>query len=112
MGNHAILDHRGGQKAKVKVMWSDLHTTWEDLNATFLHQPVLVAKYAVKQKLLNLPGWHVVKSYLEIDSNTHQRSKLYKTSSRHIKVYKFGIQVPQNPREALAIDCRGCSTDN
>ena len=59
---HAILDHRGGRKAKVKVMWSNLHATWEDLNATFLHQPVLVAKCAVKQKLLNLPGWHVVKS--------------------------------------------------
>ena len=32
---HAILDHSGGRKAKVNVMWSDLHATWEDLNATF-----------------------------------------------------------------------------
>ena len=101
---HAILNHRGGWKAKVKIMWSDLHTTWEDLNASLLHQPALVAQYAVKQKLLHLPGWLVIKSYLEIDSNMHQRSKLYETSSRHIKIYKFGIQVPQNPREALAID--------
>ena len=43
-----IIEHKGGRKAKVKVMWSDMTTTWEDLNLLFLHQPILVIKYAVK----------------------------------------------------------------
>ena len=92
-----IMEHKGGRKVKVKVMWSDMTTTWEDLNSLFLHQPILVTKYAVKQHTLLKPGWHVVRKYLEIDSTARERTRIYKLTSKRAKVYKFGIQVPQDP---------------
>ena len=99
-----IMEHKAGRKVKVKVMWSDMTTTWEDLNSLFLHQPILVTKYAVKHHTLLKPGWHVVKKYLEIDSTTRDRTRVYKLTSKRAKVYKFGMQVPQDPLEALEID--------
>ena len=100
---HQILGHKGGRKVKAKVLWSDLTTTWEDLNALFLHEPALVTKYAVKNRSLSKNGWYVVKKYLEIDSN-HEFRCVHKLATRGAPVYKFGIQVPQSPVEGLDLD--------
>ena len=99
-----IMEHKGGRKVKLKVMWSDMTTTWEALNSLFLHKPILVTKYAIKHQTLLKPGWHVVKKYLEINSTTRDHTRVYKLTSKRAKVYKFGIQVPQDSLEVLEID--------
>ena len=40
----AITGHKGGRKVKVKVLWSDMTTTWEDMHAVFLHSPKLIVE--------------------------------------------------------------------
>ena len=55
-----ILAHKGGRKQKVKVLWSDLSSTWEDMHALFLHSPTIVCDYALTHHLLGKAGWHVV----------------------------------------------------
>ena len=61
-----ILEHKGGRKQKVKVMWFNLTTTWEDMHALFLHSPQLVCKYGIQKGATNKPGWSIVKSYLSL----------------------------------------------
>ena len=52
----AIIGHKGGKKVKIKVLWSDLTTSWEDMHAVFLHCPKLVVEYGLKAKRLYKPG--------------------------------------------------------
>ena len=105
---HAIIKHKNENPVQIKILWSDLTTTWEDMNAVFLHHPKLVTTYGIKQNILHNPGWSTVKQYLRLGS-TIPKSVL-KTTTDFAPVFKFGVQVPRNHNEALQLDHKNGNT--
>ena len=105
-----ILAHKGGRKQKVKVLWSDLSSTWEDMHALFLHSPTIVCDYALTHHLLGKAGWHVVRSYLSIGSNYESRRVNKSSKKKNRPLFKFGVQVPRNAQEALDLDTKNGNT--
>ena len=105
-----ILGHKGGRKQKVKVMWSDLTSTWEDMHALFLHSPQLVCEYAVQRGITNKPGWNIVKSYLRLGINNENRCVNKSAKKKNRPLFKFGVQVPRNAKEALELDSKNGNT--
>ena len=62
------------------------------------------SNYAVKNDLLSLPGWKRlgrIRNQKKLERMTNQ-SKL--RSVRRAPIYKFGVQVPRNSREARVLD--------
>ena len=105
----AIIGHKGGRKVKLKVLWSDLTTTWEDMHAVFLHCPKLVVEYGLENNRLQNPGWHVVRSYTELGPTT--TTQVFKsTTEKSGPVFKFGVQVPRDSKEAIKLDKRNGNT--
>ena len=52
-----ILHHKGGRKQKVKVLWSDLTTTWGDIHTLFYTvQNWYVSMQYRKEPPINLDG--------------------------------------------------------
>ena len=105
-----VMEHKGGRKQKVKVMWSDLTSTWEDMHALFLHSPRLVCEYAVQKGITNKPGWNIVKSYLSLGTENDNRCVNKSAKKKNRPLFKFGVQVPRNAKEALELDAKNGNT--
>ncbi len=67
--------------------------------------PLTCALYAKSHGLLDTPGW---KSLKRIATREVKFTRMVKQAKlrqiRHGPIYKFGILVPQNKKQALAID--------
>ena len=100
-----------GSKYNLLVLWEDGTETYEPLVTMIKDDPVTVADYAKKNGLLDTPGWKSLKRIA-------RRSKLFKRmvnqaklrSKRTAPIYKYGIQVPRNQKEAYDIDARNQDT--
>ncbi|HEY9706698.1 MAG TPA: reverse transcriptase domain-containing protein, partial [Oculatellaceae cyanobacterium] len=68
-----------------------------------VHDPFLVIKFALKNKLSKQKGWEWIKHYLESDKTLTHMVYAYK-ASRFLKNIKFGVEVLQSTRYALEID--------
>ena len=61
-----------------------------------LHDPLLVLRYSLRNKLARKPGWEWVENYVNSDQElAHIIKSLYKVSKAIS--YKFGVQVYQIP---------------
>ena len=100
--------HRLKVRLEVEVDWSDGPKTWEPLSAMALQDPVTCAKYAKDNDLLEIPGWKRFKSYVKREKKfirMLRQAALCKVRQRKEgTVYKFGVRVPRNYREAIALD--------
>ena len=85
-------------------------TTWEDLNAMFLHDPKLVTKYAIKTKVLHKPGWYAAETYLESTSDINTMKRSFKVARKQSPVFKFGVEVPQTVQHAFHLDQKNNNT--
>ena len=67
--------------------------------------PITAPTFAVNNDLLSLPGWkrltRIVRNQKKLERMTNQ-SKL--RSVRRAPIYKLGVQVPRNSREARLLD--------
>ena len=111
----AILDHSGplkssddnykGSQWNVKVNWENGETTWEPLRLISKDDPTSCAIYAAKNNLLHLTGW---KQFARLARREKQLLRMVRQSVlhsfRHSPVYKYGVQVPRNHHEAMALD--------
>jgi hypothetical protein len=68
-----------------------------------LHDPFLVMRYAIRNKLLKKPGWEWTKHYLDSDKTLNHMIFAYKASC-FLKNIKFGVEVPQSTRHAFEMD--------
>ena len=111
----AINEHQGplnssdrrykGSSYNVLVHWEDGSETFEPLTVMAKADPLTCALYAKAHDLLNTPGWKSLKRIATREvkfTRMVQQAKL--SSARHGPTYKFGILVPKNRKDALAID--------
>lgn len=106
-----ILAHRKAPKAQrgyeVEILWQDGTKSWNDMGLTFIDDPVSISLYALKNDLLNTPGWKSCKRYTR---NAKQLSRMVNQaklrSLRNRPIYKYGFQVPRNHNEAARIDAK------
>ena len=85
-----------------KIHWHGGTKAWMKMDAMRLHDPYMVIRYGVRNKLTNKPGWEWVKSYMDTDELMNKMVSTYKVSAE--KTYKFGIYVPKNTKEARRVD--------
>ena len=101
-------------RIEVEVDWSDGPKTWEPLSAMALQDPVTCAKYANDNYLLKMPGWKRFKSYVKREKKfirMLRQAALCKVRQRKEgAVYKFGVRVPRNYREAIDLDALNGNT--
>ena len=98
---------RTTQGWKLLVQWRDGTTTWIALKDLKESNPVQVAEYATLNQIADEPAFSWWVPYVLKKRNRI----LAKVKSRTLKkTHKFGIQVPTNVNEALAID-RATGTD-
>jgi hypothetical protein len=111
----AINDHQGplttsdrrykGSSYNVLVHWEDGSETYEPLTVMAKADPLTCALYAKSHGLLDTPGW---KSLKRIATREVKFTRMVKQAKlrqiRHGPIYKFGILVPKNRKDALALD--------
>jgi hypothetical protein len=104
----AINDHQGPLKGSfynVLVHWEDGLETFEPLTVMAKADPLTCALHAKTHALLDTPGW---KSLKRIATREVKFTRMVKqaqlSQARHGPTYKFGILVPKNRKDALAID--------
>jgi hypothetical protein len=123
----SILSHQGplkknhpdykGSMYNVLVQWEDGSNTYEPLQLMIEDDPISLALYARKNNLLTTPGWkrlnHIAqdtaKARNKIRSMLHQYH-VCKGKRTNGPVYKFGIQVPRNVKEAHVLDSKNGNT--
>ena len=104
-----VLDHRKVEgKWLVLVKWEDNTQTWEPLGVIGKDDPVTVAKYARENDLLLTPGWKQFRRYAKTEKKINRLMKqLHMSASRHqygVKVYKFGVEIPRDFKDAERLD--------
>ena len=76
---------------------------WMTLDDLRLHDPFLLTRYALKNRLTDKHGWEWSKYYLQSDQTLDNMVHAYKAST-FMKNIKFGVEVPRSTRHALKID--------
>jgi Reverse transcriptase (RNA-dependent DNA polymerase) len=116
-----IKDHQGplnsrhpdykGSSYNVLIQWEDGSETFEPLDLIFKDDPVSLADYAESNNLLGIDGWkrlrRLAKNRKKLNRMLNQ-SKL--KAKRHGPIYKFGVQVPRNIKEAYELDKKNGNT--
>jgi hypothetical protein len=89
-------------------MVDDGSETWEPLNLMLVQDPVACASNAKRNNLpvVELPGWTSLrKKYVRqvkvLDRQVKQASM---KAQRQAPIYKFGVRVPQDHREAVQLE--------
>jgi hypothetical protein len=103
-----------GSIYNVLVQWEDGSQSYKPLQLMITDEPMTLATYAKEHDLLTTPGWKRLKPIAaDLDRNklrlrimVHQYNV---SKGKHSKgpIYKFGIQVPRNVKEAYALDKNG-----
>jgi hypothetical protein len=106
-------DHKKykGSSWNVLVLWEDNTESYEPLSIIGKDDPITVSTYAEEHNLLSTDGWkqfnRIAKKRKVHEIMIH---KLQAKPNRHSPVYKFGVQVPHNAREASQIDAKAGNT--
>jgi hypothetical protein len=112
-----ILDHQGpltqnhhdykGSAYNVLVKWEDGTETYEPLDMMIKDDPITLAKYAYENDLLSTPSWKRLRSYMSPSIKRMVNKTKFKSTT---PIYKFGIQIPRNVKEAYALDAKNGNT--
>jgi hypothetical protein len=94
-----------GSKYNVRVHWENGEISYEPLSIIGSSDPVSVAIYGRDNGLLDVDGWKRYKKLALRQKRLVRMARQAKLQSfRNREVFKFGIQVPQNHKQAMAID--------
>jgi hypothetical protein len=100
-----------GSSYNVLVQWTSGDETYESLNLMIKDDPITLAVYAKDNNLLDTPGWTQLKHFVRCDKKFQHMLNQTKLQSKHRGVwYKFGVQVPQDWREAVVVDTANGNT--
>ena len=81
----------GTQKIYLKVQYRDGDKAILPMDTVQLHDPKVVARYAISHNLASRPGWEWVSHYLDINPVRQAFLSIFKTSIEDGKKYKFGV---------------------
>ena len=106
-----------GSLYNVLVQWEDGSQTYEPLQLMIQDDPITLAIYARKNNLLKTPGWkrlsHIAQDIAKERSELKRVVKNYnimKGKRGKGPIYKFGIQIPRNVKEAYELDAKNGNT--
>ena len=68
-----------------------------------LEDPYIIINHAYRNNLTEEPGFEWIPEYLATDSEIEEYLRAFRTIKQE-KKYKFGVEVPRNPRHALELD--------
>ena len=88
----------------VKVKYADNVNGYMPLDALRTHDPFIGLVYAEKNNLKDQEHWKWVQYYIEDNPFTTTLLNVFKLTTQNEKQYKFGVEVPRNPRHAIALD--------
>ena len=117
----SITDHEGpiptsspkykGSSWNVLVNWENGESTWEPLAIIAKSDPVTVAIYGKENNLLQLPGWRKFNRLANRQKKLLRMANQAKLKSyRTAPIFKFGVQVPRNHKEAMQLDEKNGNT--
>ena len=105
-----IDDHRKmGRSWEVLVSWNDGSQTWQQLSTMAKDSPIKMANYAKENNLLEEEKWKRFRDLLKNDQNTtniRNKNKIYLNHYNHGPIFKFGIQIHRNYKEATRLDIK------
>ena len=110
---HKVLSHKvrhmgEDKQLLLKVQWLNGEKSLMPADTVRLHDPWAVCVYGFSNNLTTKPGWEWVDTYLEQDETLAQMVNTYKVSKRDDGAkFKFGVEVPRNPKHALELDQKG-----
>ena len=94
-----------GSGWNVRVNWENGETTYEPLDIMAKEDPVTCAIYAKDNGLLDTPGWKRFKRIARRQKKLLRLANQAKLKAFRLrKVYKFGVEIPQNHAEAMRLD--------
>jgi len=100
-----------GSKWNLRIEWEDGTMTYEPLNVIGRDDPAACASYAKEHDLLELDGW---KRFRRLARRVKKMQRMMKqaamASKRRAPIYKFGVQVPRNEKEARLLDEKNGNT--
>lgn len=91
-----------GPQVMINVAWIGGDKQWLTLDDMRLHDPFLLIRSALKNKLTDKPGWEWSKYYLQRDKTLNNVVHAYK-ASRYLKHITLGVEVPRTTKHALQI---------
>ena len=104
-------DDYHGSSVNVRVQWDDGSQTWEPLTIIGKDDPITCAEYALANDLLNEPGWkrfaRLAKRKKKFKRMVNQARQKRKNSG---PIFKFGVQIPRNAKEARILDAKNGNT--
>jgi hypothetical protein len=94
----------GSQHTYLKVQYSLGNRAYQTLDAVSLHDLIVVAKCGLSIGLVETPGWGWIPQYLQQSPIQMALNTVLKNSVEPGRKFKFGVEVPCNPRHALQLD--------
>jgi hypothetical protein len=98
----ARVQEDGSKDIVFKVQWIGGEKSWVKMDTLRTHDPFLVVRYGLRNKLTEKPGWEWVNPYLNSNVEISNMIRAYKVSTEI--AYKFGVQVPRNTKESMKLD--------
>ena len=120
-----VLAHQGplkksdkdykGSLYNVKILWDDGSETYEPLEMVIKDDPVTLAAYARKHKLLDQPVWKKLKTLArrlvhDPEGVHHLHYNVMANKLTTGPIYQFGIEVPRNVKHAYELDKKNGNT--
>ncbi len=101
-----VIDHHKIKgKYEVLVKWETGEETWEPASPMIRHDPVTMAIYALEHDLLDKPQWKRLRRYVTKGKKRFIRNiEVSVNTAKKTAKFKFGVQVPNNFKEAVEID--------
>jgi hypothetical protein len=108
--HHSHWNYKGS-KYNVEVEWEDGSKTWEPLASMIATDPATMAAYGKENNLLEEPGWKRLKRIARRAKVLRRMVNASKKSQKFSQVvYKFGVRVPRNVKEARMLDVENGNT--
>ena len=100
--------HKGSKEPiwEVKCRWNDPNksTSWVDMYALAMQDPVPILRYAQKTHILKQAPFTVLSNYCTGEAPSHL-ARAFKAQMRpNSPKYQFGVQVPMGLKQAYALD--------
>lgn len=111
LSHKTTKDKDGSQGIYVQVLWDSGEKTWEHINTIKQDDPVTLAQYAKDKKLTDQIGWKWARRYLKNPKRFIRITRqIHLTKRQSGPIYKFGVQVPRNVKEAILLDQQNKNT--
>ena len=102
---HLVRERKDGScPIYLKIAYSDGGKAYQPLDIVRTHDPMIAAHYAIMNRLAGLEGWQWVPHYINLSPVCQALHAVFRVSVKGERKFKFGVEVPHNPRHALELD--------